>query len=84
MPKPCEQVRDQAARRRVADAELDDRVAEQRGDDPSEEEREPDGGARDAARLAEQREDAGADHRADAEEGGAADGQTAPIDMHSD
>ena len=71
--EPLDQVRDDPARRGEADAHLDDRVAEQRGDDPGEEEREPDGRARDRAGLAEQREDAGPDHGADAEEGGAAD-----------
>ena len=73
MPNPSHEVGDQAARGREAHAELDDGVAEQRGDDPGEQERQPDGGAGDRARLPEQREDAGADHRADAEEGGAAD-----------
>ena len=60
---------------RVADAELDDGVAEQSGDEAGEQEREPDGGAGDGAGLAEEGEDAGADHGADAEEGGAADAQ---------
>ena len=47
-----------------------------------EQEREPHRGARDGARLAEQREDSGADHRADAEEGRAADGHVnRAIDM---
>ena len=73
--EPLDQVRDDPARRREADAHLDDGVAEQRGDDPGEEEREPDGRPRDRSGLAEQREDAGADHGADAEEGGAADAQ---------
>ena len=73
--EPLHQVRDQAARRREADAHLHDRVAEQRGDDPGEEEREPDRGSGDGSGLAEQGEDAGPDHRADAEEGGAADAQ---------
>ena len=71
--EPLDQVRDDPARRGEADAHLDDGVAEQRGDDPGEEEREPDGRPRDRSGLAEQREDAGADHGADAEEGGAAD-----------
>ena len=73
VPEPLEQIRDQPARGRVAHAELDDVVAEQGCDDSGEQEREPDGGSRDRARLAEQREDAGADHRADAEEGCPAD-----------
>ena len=78
VPEPLDQVGDEAARRRVAHAELDDGVAEQRGDDPGEEEGEPDGGPRNRAGLAEQREDAGADHRADAEEGCAANGHVRP------
>ena len=75
--EPLGEVRDQAARGREAHAELDDGVAEQAGDDPGEQERQPHGGARDRTRLAEQREDARADHRADTEEGGAADGHRA-------
>ena len=73
VPEALEQVRDEPAGRRVADAELDDLVAEQRRDEAGEQEREPDRGPRDRAGLAEEREDAGADHGADAEEGGAAD-----------
>ena len=73
MPNPSHQVRDQAARRREADAHLHHRVAEQRGDDPGEEKREPDRGSGDGSGLAQQGEDAGPDHGADAEEGGAAD-----------
>ena len=66
-PEPLAQVGDQAARGRVADAELDADVGEQRGHDEAEEERDPDSRAGDRARLAEQREDAGADHGADPE-----------------
>ena len=73
-----DQVGDQAARGGIAHAELDDGVAEQRGDDAGEQEGQPDRGAGDGARLAEQGEDAGADHRADAEECGAADAHTLP------
>ena len=74
VPEAFDQVGDQTTRRRVAHAELDDGVAEECGDDAGEEERQPDRRAGDHGRLAEQREDACADHRADAEEGGAADG----------
>ena len=73
------QVGEKPARGRVANAELHDGVAEQPGDDPGQEERQPDRRAGDDGSLAEQGEDAGPDHRADAEEGGASDAQvTAP------
>ena len=71
-----EEVRDQATRGRIADAQLDDVVAEQRCDDAGEQKREPDRRPGDGSGLAEQREDARADHRADAEESGAADAHT--------
>ena len=63
-------VLEQSARRRVAGAELRERVALQPGDRAGDHEREPDRRARDLAGGAEQREDAGADHRADADERG--------------
>jgi len=68
------QVLDEPAFGGVADPELHDVVREQRRNQPGEEEREPDGGPGDDRGLAEQREDAGPDHRADADEGCAADG----------
>src|SRR4029077_15693292 len=72
--KPLHQVGDEPPRGWVTDAELDDRVAEERRDDAGKEKRKPDRGTRDRACLAEQREDAGADHGTDAEEGAAAGG----------
>ncbi len=47
--EPLQQVRDQATGGRVADTQLDDGVAQQRGNDAREQEREPDGRRRDRA-----------------------------------
>ena len=74
VPEALQQVLDQPALGRIPDPELDDVVREQHRDEPGEEEREPDGGPGDDRGLAEEREDAGPDHRADADERGAADG----------
>ena len=71
-------VLEQAAGRRVARPELGERVALQRGDAAGEQEREPDGRAGDLAGRAEQREDAGADHGADADERGLPDADETP------
>src|SRR4029077_11007865 len=66
------QVLDQPALGRISDPELDDVVREQRRDEPGEKEREPDRGPCNHRCLAEEGEDAGPDHGADAEERGAA------------
>src|SRR4029077_20117476 len=72
VPETLPQVLDQAALGRIPDPELDDVVREQHRDEPGEEEREPDACAGKNCCLTEEREDAGPDHRADADERGAA------------
>jgi hypothetical protein len=67
----------QPSRRRIPHAELGADVAEQHGDDAADEERDPDRRARDRPGLAEQCENARADHRADAQDQRAANGQRA-------
>ena len=66
---------EQSACRREPRAELGERVALQHRDDARDHERQPDGRAGDLAGRAEEREDPGADHRADADERRLPDGQ---------
>ena len=73
--EPAHDVLEQAAGRRVPGAELGERVALQPGDGTGEEERQPDRGAGHLAGGAEQGEDPGADHRADADERRLADAE---------
>ena len=68
-------VLEEPARRRVAGAELGERVALQAGDRAGDQERDPDRRAGHLAGRAEQGEDPGADHRADADERGLANVQ---------
>ena len=77
LAEALDQVGDKTARGRVAHAELDTHVAEHPGDDAADQERDPHARAGDRSRLAQQREDAGPDHRADAEDGRAAGAQLA-------
>ena len=69
-PEPAVDVFEHPGCGRKAGAELRERVALEGGDAAGKREGDPDGGAGDLARRTEQREDAGADHGADADERG--------------
>ena len=75
VPEALADVFEQSSGRREPRAELGERVALQHRDDARDQERQPDGRAGDLTGRAEEGEDPGADHRADADEGGLPDGQ---------